>query len=124
MEASDEIPGKTIGGIDAAAVNAVSGYLAMLVARDRLSQQLLIVHQFTQAMIERRNEVIPRAAAWRLRSTSTASAAAPQSCQSTTAVPHAPFFNAFKLFYHQDVRMFSAREVLQMRPDPNLVTYE
>ncbi|MDP9105318.1 MAG: hypothetical protein M3N49_05225 [Candidatus Eremiobacteraeota bacterium] len=57
---SDEVPGKTIGGTDAAAVNAVSAYLAALVARHRLPQKLLIVHQLADAMIERRDEVIPR----------------------------------------------------------------
>ncbi len=42
-----EVPGRTIGGTDGATVNAVSRYLAGLVAAGRLPQKLLIVHQFT-----------------------------------------------------------------------------
>lgn len=40
------------------------------------------------------------------------------------AVRSGPFFNGFKLFYHQDVHMLSAPEVLRMNPSPDLVTYE
>jgi hypothetical protein len=123
--ASGEIPGQTIGGTDAAAVNAVSSYLAALVARDRLPQKLLIVHQFTDAMIEHRSEVIPRRGlAITFHIDGFGGRAAKLSKYGRLAVPHAPFFNGFKLFYHQDVRMFSAHEVLQMRPVPDLVTYE
>lgn len=123
--AAGEIPGHTIGGTDAATVNAVSAYLAALVARDRLPQKLLIVHQFTEAMIEHRNDVVSRRGVEiTFHVDGFGGRAAKLSKYKLLAVAHPPFFNGFKLFYKQDVDMFSAREVLRMRPAPDLVTYE
>ncbi len=40
------------------------------------------------------------------------------------AVRRGPFFNGLKLFYQQDVDMFSAREALGLDPAPDLITYQ
>jgi hypothetical protein len=34
------------------------------------------------------------------------------------------FHNGFKLFYDEDVNMFSPREVLGIKPRPDLITYQ
>jgi hypothetical protein len=121
----DEIPGQTIGGTDAASVNAVSAYLAALVDRKKLPQKLLIVHQFTPAMIEHRDRVLPRAGlAIAFHVDGFGGRAAKLSKYHLLAVRSGPFFNGFKLFYHQDIHMLSAPEVLRMNPSPDLVTYE
>jgi hypothetical protein len=36
----------------------------------------------------------------------------------------APFSNGFKLFFDEDVDMFSPAEVLALDPVPDLVTYQ
>jgi hypothetical protein len=33
-------------------------------------------------------------------------------------------FNGFKLFYHEDLNLMSPRQVLRLRPQPDLVVYE
>ena len=48
-----EVPGQTIGEVDAEEVNAVSAWLAGIVRRGDLPQKLLLVHRFTEAMVER-----------------------------------------------------------------------
>src|SRR3954464_1353226 len=49
-----QIPGKVIGSTDAAEVNQVSAYLSAIVRAKRLPQKLLVVHQFTENMIARK----------------------------------------------------------------------
>lgn len=121
-----EVPGRTIGGTDAASVNAVSAYLAALVERERLPQKLLIVHQFTPEMIAHRARVLPRRGlALVFHVDGFGGRAVKLAAYHQLAVQRTGrFFNGFKLFYHQDVSMFSAREVLQLKPAPDLVTYE
>lgn len=120
-----EVPGRTIGGTDAVSVNAVSAYLAALVDRYKLPQKLLIVHQFTPAMIAHRDRVLPRRGlAITFHVDGFGGRAAKLSKYRLLAVRGGPFFNGFKLFYRQDVQMFSAKEVLHMNPPPDLVTYE
>jgi hypothetical protein len=120
-----EIPGRTIGGTDGATVNAVSQYLSALVAHDRLPQKLLIVHQFTPDMIEHRAQVVPRPGlAITFHVDGFGGRAAKLSKYHLLAVRGGPFFNGLKLFYQQDVDMFSARELLGLKPPPDLVTYQ
>lgn len=120
-----EVPGRTIGGTDAASVNAVSAYLVSLIDRNRLPQKLLIVHQFTADMIAHRDRVLPRRGlAITFHVDGFGGRAAKLSKYHLLAVQGPPFYNGFKLFYHQDVDMFSAQEVLRMKPAPDLITYE
>jgi hypothetical protein len=123
--APGEIPGQVFGGTDATTVNAVSTYLATVVQRNQLPQKLFVVHQFTAGMIAHRDRVAPRRGlAIVFHVDGFGGRAAKLSKYHQLAVTHSAFFNGFKLFYRQDVDMFSAREVLRMQPPPDLVTYE
>ena len=53
-----QIPGKVIGSTDAADVNRVSAYLAAIVRARKLPQKLLVVHQFTDDMIRRKELLV------------------------------------------------------------------
>ena len=121
----DEVPGQVIGGTNADAVNAVGSYVAGLVRTYHLGQKLFIVHQFTPFMIDRRWEVRKppqlavvfhidgfgdrpnKLAKYAMLSKNTRGA-----------------FLGLKLFYDQDADMFSAREVLRLKPPPDLITYQ
>jgi hypothetical protein len=46
------LPGQEIGSTDAATINEVSSYLSKIVRRYRLPEKLLVVHRFTDEMIE------------------------------------------------------------------------
>jgi hypothetical protein len=123
--APGEIPGQVLGGTDATTVNAVSAYLATVVDQNHLPEKLFIVHQFTAEMIAHRDRVVPRRGlAIVFHVDGFGGRAAKLSKYRQLAVSRPPFFNGFKLFYEQDVDMFSAREVLQMHPAPDLITYE
>ena len=120
-----QVPGQTIGSTDARTVNRVSAYLAALVRRHRLPQKLLVVHQFTPQMVRNRDARRRTRRASRSRSTSTASARRPRSARSTAQLHgRPPFYSGFKLFYDEDVGLLAPRQVLALRPAPDLVTYQ
>ena len=52
-----QLPGQEIGSTDAATVNEVSLYLSRLVRRYHLPQKLLVVHRFTDEMVESENQL-------------------------------------------------------------------
>ncbi len=123
-----EIPGQTIGSVDAAEVNRVARYLADLVERHDLPEKLLLVHKFTDAMIE-----------------DSRSLRAPPGIALTVNVDgfgdrdikrakYREFVAddqgrnglnvGIKLFYEEDVGLLTPREVLGLRPSPDVVVYE
>lgn len=121
----DQVPGDEIGSTNAATVNAVSAYLSTLVARYRLPQRLLIVHQFTSDMIERRQDVRMRpnlAIVFHVDGFGTR--AGKLSKYRLLAMHRHGAFIGVKLFYTQDIDMFSASEVMRFSPRPDLVTYQ
>jgi len=119
-----QIPGETIGSTDAAAINRVSAYLSALVHRRRLPQKLLVIHQFTPQMVRNRGAVKPRAGlAITFHIDGFGGQFAKRSkYRQLRARP--PFFNGFKLFFDEDRDMLTPREVLGLRPPPDLVTYQ
>ena len=121
----NDVPGQKIGATDAATVNAVSAYLAGLVARNRLPQKLLVLHQFTSDMIAHRNRIVPRPGlAIVFHIDGFGGRPAKRTKYDELAQRDRRFYNGFKLFYEQDVDMFAASEVLGFRPVPDLITYE
>lgn len=119
-----EVPGKTIGHTTAAVVNEVSSYLAALVKAHHLPQKLLVIHLFTPFMVVGASAIAPRpglAITFHIDGFGS---------RSLKRVPYhglhrsAPFFNGFKLFYKQDIDMFAPADVMGLRPQPDLITYE
>lgn len=120
-----EVPGDVIGNTNADTVNAVSAYLSTLVARYHLPQKLLIVHQFTSDMIERRDEVQMRPnLAIVFHVDGFGSRAGKLSKYRLLSGDRHGAFIGIKLFYTQDIDMFSASEVMRFSPRPDLVTYQ
>ena len=119
----DEIPGQTIGSVDAGEVNAVSSWLAEIVSRRRLPEKLLVVHQFTDGMIARRAALEdPPGVALTLNADGFGTKDQ-KLAKYRELVPRRG--NAgFKLFYREDTGLMSPREVLGLRPEPDLVVYE
>ena len=123
--ASGEVPAQVIGGTSGETVNQVSAYVAGLINRYHLPQKLLIVHQFTPDMIEHRNAIVARpglALVFHIDGFGTR--AGKLSKYRFLSADRGPAFMGFKLFYQQDIDMFSAADVMRLRPRPELITYE
>jgi hypothetical protein len=120
-----QVPGKVIGSTDAVVVNRVSAYLAKLVAAEDLPQKLLIVHQFTNGMIRHKPALAQRAGvALVINVDGFGDRANKISKYRLFARAGSPWFNGFKLFYHEDLHLLAPRMVLALRPRPNVVIYE
>jgi hypothetical protein len=120
-----QVPGTVIGSTDAAVVNRAAAYLAGIVKHGNLPEKLLIVHQFTPSMIshKRRLEAHPGVA---LVVNIDGFGDPPNKISKYRlfARRQAPWFNGFKLFYHEDVNMMTPRAVLRLRPPPDVIIYE
>jgi hypothetical protein len=124
-------PGEQIGSTDAEAVNEVSAYLASLVQAHDLPQKLLLVHQFTESMVKERKRIAARrGVAIVTNMDGFGGPAAKRSVYTQLTAPSAlpsglaGVFTGFKLFYHEDTSLMRPRQVLRLRPTPDVVVYE
>ena len=121
-------PGTVIGTMDASAVNRVQRYLSGLVRRHDLPEKMLIVHQFTEDMITSK-ERLRRYPGVRL--VLNVDGFGGREVKIAKYVDFASFTrrrkqfrNGFKLFYKEDTNLLEPRDVLRMKPRPDLVIYE
>ena len=119
------LPAQEIGSTDAATVNEVSRYLSGLVRRHDLPQKLLVVHRFTGDMIENesRLEQHPGVA---LVVNVDGFGDQPNKISKYNEFTRGKRdrHHGFKLFYREDLNLMKPREVLKLRPQPDLVVYE
>ncbi len=119
------VPGTVIGSTDAATVNRVSVYLAAIVKKYRLPEKMLLVHQFTDGMIRNKPQLsrspgVPLV----LNVDGFGSQAVKISKYDDFTHPRNRYRSGFKLFYKEDTDTMTPREVLRLRPRPDVVIYE
>jgi hypothetical protein len=121
----DAVPGKVIGSTDAATVNRVSRYLARVVEKYKLPEKLLVVHQFTESMI-RDKRALRRRSGVALVLNVDGFGDQPNKISKYNAFTHprTRFRSGYKLFYKEDTNLMTPRQVLKLRPRPDLVIYE
>lgn len=119
-----EVPGRRIGSVGAAEVNAVSGWLDALTARLKLPQKLLLVHQFTTSMVHGKPSVRPRRhLAMVFNMDGFGGQAAKLAKYRMLAADHR-FALGFKLFYTQDTDLFQPHGLLAVKPAPAMIEYQ
>ena len=120
-----QLPGQEIGSTDAAAINEVSRYLSGIVRRYDLPQKLLVVHRFTGDMIEAEHE-LERHPGVALVVNVDGFGDRPNKISKYNEFTNdlQRRFNGFKLFYEEDVNLMKPKQVLRLRPQPDLVVYE
>ena len=120
-----QLPGKVIGSVDAMEVNAVSFWLDEIVRTERLPQKLFIVHQFTIDMIKNRDRLKRRKGlAMVLNADGFGGREIKVQKYKVFSKLSKGFQDGFKLFYKEDVGLMKPRQVLRLRPDPDVVIYE
>jgi hypothetical protein len=120
-----ELPGKVIGSMDADVVNATAEYLARIARENGLPEKLLIVHRFTDTMIARSDRLRPVRGVQTVINvdgfgTNSVKIAKYQSFSATTPTLR----RGFKLFYKEDVKTMTPRQVMALSPRPDVVVYE
>ncbi len=120
-----EVPGKVIGSVTAEEVNAVSAYLSAFVTDHDLPDKLFVVHQFTSSMIENKERVQQRLGlALTMNVDGFGDRSNKVSKYDLFTSELTRFHNGFKLFYEEDTNLMTPRQVLALRPPPDLVVYE
>lgn len=123
--ASGEVPGQTIGGTDAATINRVSAYLAQIVRQHHLPQKLLLVHRFTDAMIDGEDAIRRRDGVAIVENVDGfGSQAAKRSKYRRFTSGSDGLYEGFKVFFSEDIDPMNTGEVLSLRPPPDVVVYE
>jgi hypothetical protein len=120
-----EVPGKVIGSMDAADVNAISAWLAAMVREGNLPQKLLVVHQFTDNMI-RDKQLLKQSPEVALTLNVDGFGTIPVKVAKYRdfARERPATHNGFKLFYREDPVLMKPAQVMRMKPRPELVVYE
>ncbi len=122
-----QVHGTQIGSVDAAEINEVSDWLAALVAEHELPQKMLVLHQFTDAMIRDRQDV--DASHDELAITLHADGhGTPESKMETWErlqrdLPDG-IWMAWKNFHRQDSPTFTPQETYEVEPKPWFVSYQ
>jgi hypothetical protein len=119
-----EVPGQVIGQVAAREVNATSAWLAQLVTRRNLPQKLFVVHQFTDDMVD--DTQLKRRPGLAMVLNADGFGSKPVKVAKYHGFTRAAksFDQGVKLFYKEDVGLMSPREILRLRPPPDVVVYE
>jgi hypothetical protein len=126
------VPGEAIGSTDAATINRISYYLARLVRRKRLPQKPLLVHQFTEGMVEDDDQPILARPGVAIVSNIDGFGVPEVKVDvyrmlanpRTTASRRPRHFNGLKLFFEEDTNLMRPTSVLSLQPQPDVIVYE
>jgi hypothetical protein len=114
-----------IGSSSAAGINAVGSWLSRLVRAHHLPDKLLVVHEFTARMLPDRANITQHPG---LELVLHADGFGPPALKIKVlhqlAFPGPPFGVGFKLFFTQDSRLMTPREVMALDPRPDVITFQ
>jgi hypothetical protein len=128
-------PGSVIGSTDAATVNEITDYLDRIVRARNLPQKVLIVHQFTEDMVSDRDLTRGRpgvAVISNMDGFGTAPLKEGVYDRLSIAQPATlrlrrrsrDPYNGFKLFFREDTGLMAPKDVLALKPAPDVIVYE
>src|SRR5262245_24706322 len=119
------IPGQRIGTMRADDVNDAIDVLEYVQERYRLPRKVLMVHQFTMAMLPDKEKI------WTsptvdivLVADGFGGPALNRHTYSMVLKQHAFAFSGFKLFYIQDTDLLQPSQVVKLSPSPSVVIYQ
>jgi hypothetical protein len=119
-----EVPGQVIGHVEPQEVNATSAWLAELVAREKLPEKLLVIHQFTDDMVDEDALKARDGLAMVLNADGFGGRAVKRDKYHSFTRESPGFFPGFKLFYEEDEDIMGPSAVLRLKPPPDFVVYE
>jgi hypothetical protein len=119
-----EVPGQVIGRVDSREINATTAWLEELTRRHGLPEKLVVIHQFTDDMVDD-TQLQPREGLNIVLNADGFGGQAVKKAKYHAFTRQAPGFEpGFKLFYREDVDLMTSRQVLRLKPPPDFVVYE
>ncbi len=122
--APDQVPGKVTGAVGAAEVNAVAAYVAGIIAEKNLPQKLFLLHQFKVSMIPDLAAVTPQPGLAIVHHLDGFGTRAEKNATFNRLFQPGRFHLGYKLFYDEDVGMYSPADVLGFQHVPDYVSYQ
>jgi hypothetical protein len=119
-----EVPGQTIGQVRAGEVNRVSAWLRDLSAANDLPEKIFMLHQFRTDMIIDIDAIRPRTGLAMVQHVDGFGTQSQKRDTYQAVEEHDQFWMGLKLFYDEDINMFTPRQVLRVRPQPRFVSYQ
>ncbi|HEU4421877.1 MAG TPA: hypothetical protein VFR67_04965 [Pilimelia sp.] len=119
-----KVPGRTIGTVSAAEINAVSAYVADIVRRQNLPEKLFLLHQFRASMIPDIARVQRRPGLAMVQHLDGFGTRAEKNATFARLRRPQQFHIGYKLFYDEDINLYRPREVLAMKPAPEYISYQ
>jgi hypothetical protein len=119
-----KVPGRTIGSVRAAEVNAVSAYVSGLVEKHRLPQKLFVLHQFRASMLPDVSEIKKRPGLAMVQHIDGFGTRGEKDATWARLKRPQQFHMGYKLFYDEDIRRYGPANVLRFHPVPDLISYQ
>jgi hypothetical protein len=118
-------PGRELGHMHASDINTALDFLEGVRALRNLPPKVLIVHQFTLAMLPDKDKILAcRGIDLVLDMDGFGSQALKRASYHAVMRQFALPFAGFKLFYQQDTNLFTPAAVMQLAPVPSVVIYQ
>jgi hypothetical protein len=119
-----QVPGQVIGQVASREVNATSEWLEQLVAEHELPEKLFVIHQFTDDMVDHTRLKQREGLAMVLNVDGFGGQEIKKAKYRDFTREAKEFHHGFKLFYEEDTDLMTPRQVLRMKPRPELIVYE
>jgi hypothetical protein len=124
---SGVVPGQELGSASAASINAVSRYLSGLVARHRLPQKLLIIHEFRPSELPDRNKILIRPGLATVLQMDGFGTVKNKLDSFRTVTRNAEAFHiGFKVFlsHADDPVLMTPKQIMELHPQPEYISYQ
>jgi hypothetical protein len=120
-----EVPGREIGQMSVADVNAALAILEDEIAKGSLPPKVLIVHQFRIDMLPNKKGIRESPTVDVVLNMDGFGSQSLKRSSYRTVMQHGPLeFAGIKLFYRQDTNLFSPAQVMALTPKPSVVIYQ
>ena len=105
-------------------LDRLTAWLDQLTSRNRLPEKMVVIHQFTDDMVDDK-ALKPRDNLQIVLNADGFGGQAVKRSKYRAFTRQAPGFEpGFKLFYKEDLDLMTPRQVLRLRPPPDFVVYE
>ncbi|HEY0952916.1 hypothetical protein [Nocardioides sp.] len=119
-----QVPARTIGQVHAAEVNRTSAWLARLTREAGLPEKLFVLHQFRADMVLGIGDVHRRPGLAMVQHVDGFGTRHQKRATYAAVARPRRFTMGFKLFYDEDIRRMTPRDVLALRPRVRLVSFQ
>ena len=119
-----KVPGKTIGKVSPAEVNRVSQYVSDLTEQHHLPEKLFVLHQFRSSMLPDVGDIAKRPGLALVQHVDGFGTRSEKNATWNRLKRPQQFHLGYKLFYDEDVKRYSAADVLKFKPVPELISFQ